>query len=163
MSGKWQELDLGGGGLQAANLRLARTLRRRRVAWGLLLVFPLGLHRRYLGEPRSAVAFPALTAAAAAGGFAGMTALALGALLALAVLLVHDLFTMEGRIAAYNKRLRMAVYLSGSAGAPAGYRGRFADAETGTTPAATAPTAAEQETLLQEIAARKDNTARLPR
>lgn len=165
MSGKWRELDLGGGGLQAANLRLARTLRRRRVAWGLLLAFPLGLHRRYLGEPRSAIAFPALSAVAAAGGYAGMTAVALGALLALAALLAYDILTMERRIAACNKRQRMAVYLSGNAGAPAGFRGRFADTDTDPTPAATPdrmPTAADQETLLRHIAARRDGTARRP-
>ena len=58
MNTKWREFDLDGGGLQTANLRLARMLRRRSTAYGLLLVFPLGAHRWYLGEPRSALLYP---------------------------------------------------------------------------------------------------------
>jgi len=167
MNSKWRELDLGGGGLQAANLRLARTLRRRPVAYGLMLGFPLGLHRWYLGEHRSALLFPVLTAAAIAGGLTGMTAAAVAALLALAALLGYDLYTMERRIAAYNKRQRMAVYLSQGAGAPAGYRGRFAagadtTAATRVRTASRVPSLAEQEALLREITARKPPAARPP-
>lgn len=159
MNSKWRELDLGGGGLQAANLRLARTLRRRPIAWGLLAAFPLGLHRWYLGERRSAPLFPVLTAVAVASAVTGMIAVALAALLTLAALLAYDLYTLEGRIAAYNKRQRMAIYLSQGAAAPAGFRGRFATAQADPAPDAKTPdrlpALAEQEALLRVIAARK--------
>lgn len=157
MTAKWRELDLQGGGLQAANLRLARALRRRNVVWSLLLVFPLGAHRWYLGERRSAMLFPLLAAAAIACALAGWTAAALGALLLLGALLVHDVLTLERRLAEANKRLRMAHYLGQGAAAPPDYRGRF-DAETepadGTAPQRV-PSFAEQEALLREIARRR--------
>lgn len=157
MSAKWRELDFEGGGLQAANLRLARTLRRRNIAWGLLLVFPLGAHRWYLGERLSAPLFPLLTAAAATFALMGWTTAALLKLLALGALLAYDILTLERRITAANKRLRMAVYLGQGATAPQGYQGRFGE-ET-TTPDSAAPrrvpTFAEQEALLREIARRR--------
>ena len=43
-------MDLAGGGLQSANLRLARLLKRRRIAYALLILFPLGAHRLYLED-----------------------------------------------------------------------------------------------------------------
>jgi hypothetical protein len=157
MTAKWRKLDLEGGGLQAANLRLARALRRRNVVWGLLLVFPLGAHRWYLGERRSALLFPLLAAAVIASALAGWTATAVGVLLVLGALLVHDVLTLERRLADANKRLRMAVYLGQGAAAPPGYRGRFG---AGTEPPDnTAPQRvpgfAEQEALLREIARRR--------
>ena len=163
MNPKWRELDLGGGGLQAANLRLARMLRRRRVAWSLMLAFPLGAHRWYLGERRSAALFPILTAAAATGWFAGITAVTVAALLALAALLAWDLYTLENRIAAFNKRQRMAIYLSPGSGAPTGFRGRFGTDEDATPnePASRrVPTLVEQEALLRELASRKTPAGR---
>jgi hypothetical protein len=157
MTAKWRELDLQGGGLQAANLRLARALRRRNVAWSLLLVFPLGAHRWYLGERRSAVLFPLLAAAAIICALAGWTAAALVVLLALGALLVHDVLTLERRLAETNKRLRMAHYLGQGAAAPPGYRGRFgAETEPADgTPPQRVPGFAEQEALLREIARRR--------
>ena len=50
MGGAWQERDLGGGGLQSANPRLAALLKKRRTAWLLLCTFPLGLHRDYRAD-----------------------------------------------------------------------------------------------------------------
>lgn len=166
MNTKWRELDLGGGGLQAANLRLARTLRRRTTAYGLMLAFPLGAHRWYLGERRSAALFPVLTAVAAAGWLAGITAVALAALLVLAALLAWDLYTLENRIAAYNKQQRMAVYLAQGPGAPTGFRGRYSPDDI-TAPAGghtpqRVPTLAEQEALLRALAARKAQPGREP-
>ena len=86
-------MDLAGGGLQSANLRLARLLKRRRIAYALLILFPFGAHRLYLEDRR-------------------------GALL--------DLRWIDNALARINKRLRIEVYMSQTAGAPAGYRGRFA-------------------------------------
>lgn len=164
MNPKWRELDLNGGGLQAANLRLAGTLRRRRTAYALMLAFPLGAHRWYLGEVRSAAWFPALTAAAIGGWLAGSAALALAALAALVALLGWDLYTLEDRITAVNKRLRMAVYLSQGTGAPAGFQGRFGNGTAAADPAQRrVPTLAEQEALLRDVAARRNRTPEKPR
>lgn len=40
MGDAWKNLDLAGGGLQSANLRLAALLRKRSVACALLALFP---------------------------------------------------------------------------------------------------------------------------
>lgn len=134
MTPKWRELDLGGGGLQATNLRLARTLRRRSTAWALLALFPAGAHRWYLREPAAALAYPLLTLAAAAGWFGGLQWLAPAALLALGGLLVHDVVSLENRIAALNRRLRMEAWLSPGPGAPADFRGRPEDPASAAAP-----------------------------
>jgi hypothetical protein len=155
MTAQWRKLDLEGGGLQAANLRLARSLRRRTVAWGLLAVFPLGLHRWYLGRQRSAVLFPLLSSAACAGVWLASWPVAIAALLTLAALLVLDILTLEQRIATVNKQLRIATYLGQGAAAPAGYRGRFDHASPDAARPGRLPTLAEQEALLREIARRK--------
>lgn len=163
MNTKWRELDLDGGGLQAANLRLARMLRRRRVAYSLMLAFPLGAHRWYLGERRSAALFPLLTAAAIVAWYAGIIAVVLAVLAALAGLLAWDLYTLESRIAAYNKQRRMAVYLSQNQGAPAGFRGRFGNDASGAadTPRRI-PTLAEQEAMLRRLATARDQDPQKP-
>ncbi len=155
MTPKWRKLDLEGGGLQAANLRLARTLRRRVMAWALLAAFPLGLHRWYLGQRRSAALFPLLTATAVAAAWSAQAAIAIAALLALAALLVHDILTLEQRITAINKKLRIAAYLGQDAAAPPGYRGRFAQEPPDAATPQRLPTLAEQEALLREIARRR--------
>ncbi len=164
MNAKWQELDLGGKGLQAANLRLARTLRRRATAWRLLLLFPSGAHCWYLHERGNAAAYPALTLAVIGGWAASMPYVVLSALLALAILLIRDVTTLETRIAAYNKRQRMAVYLSQGAAAPAGFRGRFDEPAGAGDDAAPQrmPGFAEQEALLREIAKRTSRTGDKP-
>ena len=150
MNPKWQKLDLEGGGLQAMNLRLARSLRRRGTAWALLLLFPLGAHRWYLHETGWAIAYPLLTLAAAAGWFGGWPWLLLS-LPALLLLLVIDIAGLDNRIAAFNKRRRMAAYLSPGAGAPADFRGRI-PAEAGPQTPPRVPGFAEQEKLLRALA-----------
>lgn len=155
MTPKWRKLDLEGGGLQAANLRLARTLRRRTLAWALLAAFPLGLHRWYLGQRRSAALFPLLTATAVAAAWWAQAPVAIAALLALAALFVHDILTLEQRISAINKKLRMAAYLGQDATAPPGYRGRFEQEPPDAATPQHLPTLAEQEALLREIARRR--------
>ena len=148
--GGWQGRDLGGGGLQAANLALARRLKRRSRAYALLLVAPLGLHRRYLDSPGGAWAWRAAGLAVAAlwwwhpaGGWAGTAALAAAAL--------ADALWIDRRVTVLNKRLRREVYLGHGAAPPAGYEGRDPDAASGR-----APSFAEQERLLRELARRKD-------
>lgn len=165
MNDKWRQLDLGGGGLQAANLRLANTLRRRSTAWLLLLLFPTGAHGWYLRERLTAAGYPALTLLAASGWFSDVHYAVLPGLAGLALLLIRDLLTLEDRMAACNKRLRMAVYLSQGAAAPAGFRGRF-DAnnnDQGGAREQQGPTLAKQEALLREIAARRADHDGKPR
>ena len=158
MGEAWRNLDLEGGGLQAANLKLARLLKRRARAYALLAAFPLGLHRSYLDEPRGAWAFRALTLVAAAGFVAGWAWLGWGAAAALVGWTLYDLRWIDDRVAAVNKRLRMQVYLRPGGGAPAGFRGRYTDdAPAGEQPTTSgrAPSFAEQERLLRELARRK--------
>lgn len=149
MNPKWRALDLEGGGLQAMNLRLARLLRRRRTAWLLLPLFPTGAHRWYMHEAVAAIAYPALTLCAAAGWAAGLPWLLFTALAALALLLITDIASLENRIAAFNRRLRMTTYLSPGGGAPAGFRGRTGDDHP---VSARVPGFAEQERLLRALA-----------
>lgn len=148
MSGTWRQQDLGGGGLQAANLALARRLKRRRRAYALLALAPLGLHRAYLDSPRGAWAWRAAGLAAVLlawqGGGAGIAGAALLLLAAGA-----DAFWIDRRITLLNKRIRREVYLAQGAEPPPGYRGRDPEGDLRT------PSFAEQERLLREIAARK--------
>jgi len=106
MGKTWKKMDLAGGGLQQANLRIARELKRRPVAYALLALFPLGAHRWYLREPWGGAAFVALSAAAwfwwpaalASAGFA-----------------VFDAWWIDRRVTVLNKRLRMQAYLGNAA------------------------------------------------
>jgi len=119
-------MDLAGGGLQSANLRLARLLKRRRIAYALLILFPFGAHRLYLEDRRGALLYCLGTVAAIVSLSldAVLAAYALGAALLACALL--DLRWIDNALARINKRLRIEVYMSQTAGAPAGYRGRFA-------------------------------------
>ena len=121
----WRRIDLEGGGLQSANLLLARRLRRRPVAWALLALFPLGLHRDYLGDARAAWAYRVATVAVAGlwAATGAWSAAAVGAAI-LAGGAAVDAWRMEDRIAAANKALRMQAWLGHGARPPAGFRGR---------------------------------------
>jgi hypothetical protein len=165
MGETWKERDLGGGGLQQANLRLARLLRRRAVVCALLAAFPLGLHRDYLRDRRGAWLFRlgtvACLVAVAANAlvFAGL--IALGIIAAAAI----DLARIDALVAAVNKRLRMEVYLGTTAGAPPGFRGHYTDDAPAATARNEAPEGerpasfAEQEELLRQIARSRRNDA----
>ena len=71
MDPSWKEKNLGGGGLQSANIRLARLLKRRRIAYALLVLYPLGAHRFYLEDRRGALLYCLGSAAAAVSLVAG--------------------------------------------------------------------------------------------
>jgi hypothetical protein len=149
VSDAWRGLDLGGGGLQAANIRLAQALKRRARAYGLLAAFPLGLHRAYLDDRRGAWAYR-IASLAAAG--AALVDWRVAALVALALLgaAAFDLYWIDRRVTALNKAIRKRVYLSQTAGPPPGFKGRAID-ETGAAPPR-APSFAEQERLLRALA-----------
>jgi hypothetical protein len=153
VSEAWRGLDLGGGGLQAANIRLTQTLKRRSRAYGLLAAFPLGLHRRYLDDPRGAWLYRAGSALAVAGAFVDWRFAGVVAAL-IAAALIYDLFWIERRVVALNKTIRKKIYLSQAPGAPEGFKGHYTD-DGEPARATRVPSFAEQERLLRELAARK--------
>lgn len=153
-------MDLGGAGLQSLNLRLARQLKSRRKAYLLLAVFPLGVHRFYLESPVLAALYPAAGVAALLLQWhgLGLWAALVGALMTLAA--VADLWWIEGRVAALNKRKRLQAFLGHGATPPDGYAGRPAEPEQDAPqqdgkPRARHPSFAEQERLLREMARRR--------
>ena len=156
MEPSWKQLDLAGGGLQSANLRLARVLKRRSVAYFLWLLFPLGLHRAYLDDRRGAVIYCLGSGIAVAGLVAGpeIAGWIVGALVVARALV--DLAWIEKTIVSINKRLRVEIYMNQTPGAPAGYKGRFRsdDDMSGTAPhESRAPSFAEQERQLRNARA----------
>lgn len=173
----WQKLDLEGGGLQSANLRLIRHLKRRKTAYLLWILFPLGAHRIYLDDLPRAFGYAGLTAVTIVlylslpGGWAlGPAALAI-------LWALYDLVWIERRITRLNKQIRLAEYLRPGNRPPAGFRGRYTDEDSGTAAAAGSeasrnedrpagamaaahgsariPSFAEQERILRELAKRK--------
>ena len=127
MTNAWKQWDFAGSGLQSINLELTKRLRQRPLAYGLWVLFPLGLHAFYLRErglgllylATSAVLI-ALTALAPWPYAAGLSAIMItGALI--------DAATLDRRLTAYNKALRAALLLSPKAAPPPGYRGRYTD------------------------------------
>lgn len=162
MGSRWRQLDLSGGGLQSANIRLAAMLKKRGIAYALVALFPLGLHRDYLGDRRGAWLYRTGTLAGVALLVLEQPWIAAALLAAGALFAIRDLAHTEDDVARINKRLRMEVYLSQTAGAPAGFKGRYTDGpETGTCPPAGGESArpqepssfAEQERRLRELAA----------
>jgi hypothetical protein len=125
LSEAWKRLDLGGAGLQRANLALAGRLKRRGRAWALLAGAPLGLHRAYLDDRAGAWLWRAATAAAAA---AAVWDLRVGGAIAAAMVLwaALDAWWIDRRVTALNKRIRREVFLAGEA-PPPGYAGRVID------------------------------------
>jgi hypothetical protein len=153
VSEAWRGLDLRGGGLQAANIRLAQALKRRPRAYSLLAAFPLGLHRVYLDDPRGAWLYRVASAIALALIMLDWRLAAPVACL-IAAALVHDFFWIERRIVALNKGIRTRVYLSQTAGAPRGFKGQYTDDDEAAR-APRSPSFAEQEQLLRELAKRR--------
>lgn len=162
MSDAWRKLDLGGGGLQSANLRLAALLKKRRTAWLLLCAFPLGLHHDYLADPRGAWSIRAVTLLAAGTLWYGIVAAAIALAAVLLAWAIFDTQWIEPRLTKLNRQLRMQVYLGGSGGAPAGFTGHYTDVEPASDKpardAGRAPSFAEQERLLRELARRKSDS-----
>jgi TM2 domain-containing membrane protein YozV len=157
MRSAWRDLDLAGGGLQEANRELARTLRPRRLAYLLWLFFPLGAHRFYLAEPVGGLVYVAASAMLAALHALGWTWAAVAPAALLVSLAAFDLWWIDRRVTALNKRLRMQAYLRPVPGAPPGFKGRLTDA--GDPPASRPASFTEQERLLAEIERAKRDRA----
>jgi TM2 domain-containing membrane protein YozV len=133
MGKAWQKLDLEGGGLQAVNALLARQMRSRPHAYLAWILFPLGLHRFYLAEPRGGWAFVALSLAVAVTAWLAPAWWWLAPLAVLLGLAIHDLFWIDRRVVSVNKELRMQLFLRKGKTPPRGYQGRYSDAsDTGT-------------------------------
>jgi hypothetical protein len=152
VSEAWRGLNLGGGGLQAANIRLAQALKRRSRAYGLLAAFPLGLHRAYLDDPLGTWLYRVASAVAVAAAVVDWR-LAVPVACLIVAALVHDCFWIERRIVTLNKAIRVKVYLSQTPGAPRGFKGQYTDDDQPVR-AQRAPSFAEQEQLLRELAKR---------
>ncbi len=163
MTDAWKKLDLGGGGLQSANLRLAALLKRRRTAWLLACAFPLGLHHDYLADPRGAWSFRVVALLAAGALWYDLVAAAIALAAVLVVWALIDTQWIEPRLTNLNRQLRMQIYLGGSGGAPAGFRGHYSDEDPApdgpARHASRAPSFAEQERLLRELARRQSDSS----
>ncbi|WP_297364053.1 hypothetical protein [Acidiferrobacter sp.] len=127
MSNAWKQWDFSGAGLQSLNLELTKRLRKPRVAFGLWVGFALGLHAFYLHERPRAFGYLTtsltLTVVALRGPWpvtAGLGVLYLAVALA-------DLATLERRLTAYNKALRLHLSLRKGATPPPGFRGHYTD------------------------------------
>lgn len=177
MSEAWKDknFDLTGEGLQSANLKLVQILKKRPVAYKLLLLFPAGMHRAYLDSPGAAWVYRLLTLSIIACFGLGYIIPALALLAGQIGFALYDIRWIEERVAALNKIMRMNVYLKQGAGAPKSFRGRYTDdslddyisskeQERGghtpiqSTPSATSsrmPSFAEQEAMLRELAKAK--------
>ncbi|MEW6313206.1 MAG: TM2 domain-containing protein [Pseudomonadota bacterium] len=154
MSEAWKHLDLQGGGVQSANLLLLKLIKRRRIAYLLWLIFPLGLHRTYLDHARGAWGYRLASLAALTALLAPWQWLAPVLLAGMAAFACHDLYWIDRRVTILNKQLRMQVYLRhGDAMAPS-FAGRHA--QGGEAPPDRAPSFAKQEALLRELARRND-------
>jgi hypothetical protein len=167
----WESMDLAGGGLQAANRRLTRRLKKPHIAYLLWPLFPLGVHAIYLDRPGRAFGYAALSTAAAAfyAATGGSLPATLAPLVAGAGLALYDLFWIPRRVVERNKELRMEVYLSQAPGAPPDFRGRFASegpagsggggsAPRSGSPQHGPPSFAEQEARLRELAKKHTKT-----
>ncbi len=172
MTRAWEKLDLEGSGLQGANRRLVRRLKKPITAYLLWFLFPLGAHRIYLEKKIPALAYAGLSALSAVLylSHAGWIAVA-PAVIAIGWAL-YDLVWIDRRITRLNKQIRMAEYLRPAGGAPAGFQGHYTD-DTGLAgyiqekerergghaqapqptarPGKRAPSFAEQEKMLREL------------
>ena len=127
MSRAWQKFDFKGGGLQTANLLLARALKKRYFAYILWVLFPVGAHAAYLRAPRRMLAYWLLTLLAVAAWLwlprhwfwipIGVEA----------VFALSDLRWIDRRLVGLNKEIRMAIYLRQTQGAPQGFKGHYTD------------------------------------
>lgn len=130
MKKAWTQWNFEGRGLQSLNLELHRRLRHVATAYSLWCLFPLGLHALYLGERRRA--------AAAVAGSGALVMIILraprGAMIAAIVLYLafalYDLGTLDRRVNAYNKALRIRLTMGAQNSTPPGYRGRYTDDDT---------------------------------
>lgn len=127
MSEAWKKIDLEGSGLQAANMKLAKLLKHRGLAYSLLALFPLGLHRDYLASPAGAWIFRGGSVLSVAVLWVGLSWVAAGVAIALLSFALYDIRWIDNRVAALNKKARIEVLKTTATPPPVGYKGRYTD------------------------------------
>ncbi len=123
----WEKLDFEAGGLQSANLRLVRQLKRRNIAYFLWFLFPVGGHRIYLNDLPRALVYTGLTTAAVVLYLSLANWWALVPVVIAAAWALYDLVWIDRRVTQINKQIRLAEYLRPGNQPPAGFRGRYTD------------------------------------
>ena len=173
MDKAWKNLDLEGQGLQSANLRLVRLLKKRKVAYMWLLLFPTGMHRAYLADAHGAWIYRVISVLTAVSFILGYFIPGLVLLLPLIGFALYDIRWIEDQTARLNKKLRMQVMMKQGTAAPREFKGRYTDdgleaylktkeQERGghapaqspgkSSHASRAPSFSEQEAMLRELA-----------
>ncbi|MHB1951382.1 MAG: TM2 domain-containing protein [Acidiferrobacteraceae bacterium] len=127
MAKAWKKWDLGGGGLQSANLALARHRKRPLIAYLLWLLFPLGGHAWYLAAPVRGAVFLGFGLLALASVIAGHAEIGLFIIAAEFLYAIRDLFWVDRRLVELDKQLRLALSLRPGSGAPPAFAGRYTD------------------------------------
>ena len=127
MGRAWQRFDFEGGGLQSANLVLARALRKRGVAYILWVFFPLGAHALYLRAPVRAAIYVLLSLLLAGVWFSSAASWSAVPLAGLVAFALYDLWWIDRRVVTLNKEIRMRVYMGQTQGAPRGFKGHYTD------------------------------------
>lgn len=177
MGRAWQKFDLEGGGLQTANLLLARALKKRHLAYILWVLSPLGVHAAYLRAPARAAVYLLLTLLALAARVWLPSPWFWIPIAAEGLLALFDLHWIDRRLVTLNKEIRMAIYMRQTEGAPRGFKGHYTDeggladytrlkeqeraghpSKSGEPDSASrrrSPSFAQQEALLRELAKKK--------
>ncbi len=164
----WKKLSIASEGLQSANIELVALLKKRRTAYALLAVFPLGLHRDYLENKVGAWAYRFITLIALVLALSGYQLFALSIFAMALIFAVYDLRWIDDAVATLNKAARMKVYKKPGLTAPKAFRGHYVDTElddylqekaaeqpmqaaTHPRPAKRIPSFSEQEAMLREL------------
>ena len=170
----WKKLSIASEGLQSANIELVALLKKRRIAYALLAVFPLGLHRDYLENRAGAWGYRFISLTALVLALAGHHVIALTLLASAFIFAIYDLRWIDDRVATLNKAARMKVYKKPGLTAPKAFRGHYVDMEIddylqekpgdqsipatgGPRPTKRVPSFSEQEAMLREIQKSKQN------
>lgn len=127
MSEAWKKIDLEGSGLQAASVKLAKLLKRRGVAYALLMLFPLGFHRAYLASAAGAWVYRAGSILSVAALWIDLPWVAATFAIVLLIFALYDIRWIDNRVAALNKKARIEVLKTTGAPPPTGYKGRYTD------------------------------------
>ena len=128
MSNAWKNINLQGEGLQSANLKLVEQMKQRKLAYQLLAVFPLGLHRDYLDEVPGAWVYRLTTITIIGLFISGFMWPAFALLGLMSAFALYDIRWIEDRVSAINKALRIQAYKNKPAAhMPKNFRGRYTD------------------------------------
>jgi len=125
MNEAWKNMDLEGEGLQTLSLKLSQQFKQRNRANKLLLLFPFGLHRIYLDDPKGAWLYRSGLLLALSAWLLHRPCIGIITIVIMTGFAVYDIRWIEDRIAYLNKQIRMAEWRNRPATAPKHYRGRY--------------------------------------